>query len=139
LSLAQVARVLREHLALCRELLTTIQRENRALQSQEPFDVKEMAEARKSLIPHLAQAYKGIKEVSSIWQQLDPAERQKHVEVSTLIRQNQDVVMNVILLDRENERRMLARGLIPNTLLPSEIRQRPHFVADLYRACGKPM
>lgn len=135
----QTAQALRQHLALCRELLAIVQRENRALQGSEPFDIRELADARKSLLSRLSQAYKSIKEVSFTWQQLDPAERQSHVEVSSLIRQNQDVIMNVVLLDRENERAMLRRGLIPNATLASEIRQRSHFVADLYRVRGKSM
>ena len=137
LSAEQAARVLREHLGLCRELLAIAQRESRALQGLEPFNINEFAAAKKSLLPHLSQAYKGLKEVSSVWQRLDSAERQRHVEVSSLIRQNQDVIMNVVLLDRENERAMLRRGLIPSSQSPSENRQRPHFVADLYRIRGK--
>ena len=39
----------------------------------------------------------------------------------------------IILLDRENEQGLLRRGLVPPRELPSVNRQRPHFVADLYR------
>lgn len=130
---------MREHLALCRELLSLIQRENRALQNPEPFDAKEFADARKSLLPALSEAYKSLKEVSSTWQQLGSAERQPYVEVCSLIRQNQEVIMNVVLLDRENERLMLRRGLVPDANPPAGIRPRPHFVANLYRAHGKPL
>ena len=137
--MGQIAQALREHLALCRELLAVVQRENRALQGPGPFDIRELVDARKSLLYRLSQAYKSLKEVGFTWQQLDPAERQSHVEVSALIRQNQDVIMNVVLLDRENERAMLRRGLISTTALASEMRQRPHFVADLYRVRGKPL
>jgi hypothetical protein len=128
---------LREHLALCRELLALVQRENRTLQGPEPVDIREFTETRKSLLPRLSLAYKSLKEVGFTWQQLGSAERHQFVEVSSLIRQNQDVIMNVVLLDRENERTMLRRGLIPTSQLPSETRQRPHFVVDLYRARAK--
>ena len=139
LDTAHAARVLRDHLARCRELLTVIQRENRALQSAESIDLKEFADARKSLLPALSQAYKSIKEVSFIWQQLGSAERQRCVEVCSLIRQNQDVIMNVVLLDRENERLMTRRGMISAAPTSSEIRPRTHFVANLYRARGTPL
>lgn len=128
--------MLGEHLAVCRELLAVVQRENRALHNTSTFDPSEFAEARKGLISRLSQAYNSVKEVSSIWQQLDSAERQRHVELSSLIRQNQDLIMNVVLLDRENERAMLRRGLVPTAQLPSVHRQRPNFVAELYRAQG---
>jgi hypothetical protein len=49
------------------------------------------------------------------------------------LRQSQDVVMKIVLLDRENEQAMLRGGLIPVSQLPSLNRQRPHFVSDCYR------
>jgi len=39
-------------------------------------------------------------------------------------------------LDRENEQALLRRSLVPARQLPSVNRQRPHFVADLYRRQG---
>jgi len=44
--------------------------------------------------------------------------------------------MKIVLLDRENEQALLRRGLVPPTQLPSVNRQRPHFVAELYRRGG---
>jgi hypothetical protein len=41
--------------------------------------------------------------------------------------------MKIILLDRENEQSLLRRGMVPARELPSVNRQRPHFVADMYR------
>jgi hypothetical protein len=54
-----------------------------------------------------------------------------------LLRQNQDQTMKIILLDRENEQCLLRRGLVPTRELPSANRQRPNFVADLYRRGGQ--
>ena len=39
---------------------------------------------------------------------------------------------------RENEQALLRRGMIPPRHLPSAHRQRPHFVADIYRRQGAP-
>ena len=136
LSPADAAQALREHLALCRELLAVVEREQRALQSPESFSPAEFAHARKSLLPRLRTAYKKLKEVGFHWQQLHPAERSRCVEVTSLIRQNQDVMMKVILLDRGNERAMLRLGLVPALQLPSANRQRPNFVAKLYLGHG---
>lgn len=128
--------MLREHLALCREMLAIIERENRALQTPATFNVAEFAAARKSLLPRLSEAYKRLKEVGVNWQRLAVAERRGDAELSLLIRQNQDVIMKVVMLDRENEQAMLRHGLLSATQLPSANRQRPHFVADLYRRGG---
>ena len=45
--------------------------------------------------------------------------------------------MRIIVLDRENEQTRLRKGTVPARHLPSPNRQRPHFVADLYRRGGQ--
>ena len=57
----------------------------------------------------------------------------QHGEIPALLRQNQDLIMKIIVLDRENEQALLRRGLVPPKHLPPAERQRPHFVANLYR------
>ena len=64
-------------------------------------------------------------------------ERARHPGIGMLLRQNQDLIMKVIVLDRENEQCLLRRGLVPARELPPANRQRPHFVADLYRRQGQ--
>ena len=61
------------------------------------------------------------------------AERASAADLQRLMKDNQDLIMKVIVLDRENEQALLRRGLLPNRQLPSVNRQRPHFVAELYR------
>jgi hypothetical protein len=124
---------LRTHLALCRELLAILERENQALHSSVAFPSSEFQEARKSLLSRLDQSYKSLKEVRIFWQQLGAAERQRHAEIASLVRHAQDLLMKVLLLDRENEQAMLRRGLLAPSQLPSSQRQRPHFVTELYR------
>ncbi len=46
--------------------------------------------------------------------------------------------MKIIVLDRENEQVLLRKGMVPARHLPSADRQRPHFVADLYRRQVQP-
>jgi hypothetical protein len=70
------------------------------------------------------------------WQKFSLDERARHPEIGMLLRQNQDLTMKIILLDRENEQSLLRRGLVPPRELPSVNRQRPHFVAELYRRQG---
>ena len=132
----EVLRLLRSHLALCQELLSLVERENQALRSAPMFNPTEFHQLRNSLLPRLDQSYKRLKEVRLAWQQLSPAERRRNADVVSLFRQNQDLIMKIVLLDRENEQALLRKGLVPTTQLPSVNRQRPHFVADLYRRGG---
>jgi hypothetical protein len=62
-----------------------------------------------------------------------PDERFRDAESAPLLRQNQDLILKILLLDRENEQARLRRGLLPAAHLPSVHQQRPHFVAELYR------
>jgi hypothetical protein len=67
---------------------------------------------------------------------MTPVERGQNPAIAPLLRQNQDLIMKIIVLDRENEQTLLRRGLVPPRQLPSLNRQRPHFVTELYRRGG---
>jgi len=123
----------REHIALAAELLALVERENRALQEPTPFAGDEFALARKTLLPRLDESYKALKEARILKQHLGPAQTRESGEIESLVRQAQDLAMKIVMRDRENEQTMLRRGLLPAGQLPSAQRQRPHFVADLYR------
>jgi hypothetical protein len=88
------------------------------------------------LLPRLNQSLDTLRRHRVDWQKFSPDERARYPEIGTLLRQNQDLTMKIILLDRENEQSLLRRGLVPARELPSVNRQRPHFVANLYRKQG---
>jgi len=99
--------------------------------------------AKKNLLPRLTQSLNQIRQHRIAWQKLGPPEHAQYPEVTGLLRQNQDLIMKIILLDRENEQGLLRKGLMPLRAvgsapeaprhLPPANRQRPHHVADLYR------
>ena len=124
---------LREHLGLCQELLGLSEQENHALTGVGQPSQFEFYQRRKALLPKLDESLRRLRQLRGRWQNMDTAERQQYSEVPALLRQNQDLVMRVIVLDRENEQALLRRGLVPPRHLPSASQQRPHFVADLYR------
>jgi hypothetical protein len=124
---------LRQHLALCQEFLSLVERENQALRTSQSFRPTEFIELRKGLLPRLNQSYKKLEEVRGFWQRLSSTQRQQFPEVTLLLRQTQDIIMKIVLLDRENEQAMLRLGLAPSGNSPSANRQRPNFVAELYR------
>ncbi len=128
---------LRGHLALCAEILALVEKESQTLNQSEGGLAFETYQAKKNLLPRLNQSLNQIRQHRATWQQLGPAERAQHPDVPGLLRQNQDLIMKIIVLDRENEQALLRKGLVPPRQLPPAQRQRPHFVADMYRRQGR--
>lgn len=127
---------LRSRLAICQELLHGLEREDQALRRPDNPSLFQFHQLRTKLLPLLTQSLEALRQHRANWQKLSPQERARHPEVGALIRQNQDLTMKLIVLDRENEQSLLRRGLVPARELPSANRQRPHFVANLYRRQG---
>jgi hypothetical protein len=124
---------LRHHLALHTELLGWVERESQALRQPDgksPFDVYQ---ARKESLPRLEESLTRLRRHREAWMAMPPDQRAAFPEVRNLLRQNQDLILRLIVLDRENEQWLLRRGLVPPKHLPPVNRQRPHYVADLYR------
>lgn len=127
---------LKARLVLCQELLQGLEREGQTLRRSDNPSLFEFHQLRKKLLPVLADSLDKLRRHRVAWQKLTAEERARHPEVASLLRQNQDLTMKLIVLDRENEQGLLRRGLIPARELPSAQRQRPHFVANLYRRQG---
>ena len=132
----EIAADLKSRLALCQEILGVIEREGQALRRTDNPSLLEFHELRKNLLPRLNQSLDTLRRHRVTWQKFSPDERARHPEIGMLLRQNQDLTMKIIVLDRENEASLLRRGLVPARELPSVNRQRPHFVAELYRRQG---
>ena len=124
---------LRAHQNLCRELLTVVERERRLLHAPEVPSLAQLYETKRALLPRLNQSLEKVREHRFKWVQADATERSGQPEVTALIRQVQDLIMRVIVMDRENEQSLLRRGLMAPGQLPSANQQRPNFVAQLYR------
>ena len=127
---------LQARLDLCQELMGVIEREAQALRRADQPSLFEFYQLRKNLLPRLNQSLDTLRTHRANWQKFSQDERARHPEIGMLLRQNQDLTMKLIVLDRENEQSLLRRGLVPARELPSVNRQRPHFVADLYRRQG---
>lgn len=125
---------LQHHLGLCQEVLTLAQQDSQSLQDPAVSSCGAV-QLRKELLARLNESVEALRARRRYWQQESAAERALP-EVVALLRQNQDVIMKILLLDRDNEQRLLRRGLVPSRHLPPAARQRPHFVADLYRRNG---
>jgi flagellar biosynthesis/type III secretory pathway chaperone len=132
----EIIQILQEHLGICQELLQTIEQEGQALRRPGKPSLLEFHQLKKDLLPRYNQSLDGLRKHRANWQKLSLDERARWPEVGMLLRRNQDLTMKIILLDRDNEQALLRRGLVPPRQLPSVHRQRPHFVADLYRRQG---
>jgi hypothetical protein len=131
---AEVASDLRTHLALAREILQLAERESHGLRSPElGSSAFELHRLRKDLLPRLDASLVRLRSHRVAWQRLSQTQRLQHPEIAALLRQNQDLIMKVLVLDRENDQARLRRGLLPPGQLPPVAQNRPHFVADLYR------
>ena len=124
---------LRSQLALNTELLGHLERESHHLRQPGASAPSASQEARRQLLPRLDEALRRIRQHRGHWLSLSPEIRASRREIRDLLRQNQDLIMRLIVLDRENEQLLLRRGLLPPKHLPPVQRQRPHYVADLYR------
>ena len=132
----EISHDLRARFALCQELLAVLEREAQALRHPGQPSTIEFQQLRKNLLPRLNQSLDTLRRHRVNWQKLSPDERTEYPEIGMLLRLNQDLTMKIIVLDRENEQNLLRRGMVPARELPSVNRQRPHFVAELYRRQG---
>ncbi len=109
-----------------------VSRENEALNHSGPFDGAEFTRQRTALLPRLAQSLEALRRTREAWQRLDPSTRARQPGVESLLLGNQNLIMKIIVLDRENEQALLRRGLLPPGHLPTSQSQRPHLVAARY-------
>jgi len=134
---AALARDLRDYLALCEQALALAGEENQALNGGAEYPSFGFYQKRKGLLSGLESSLMKLRGWRQTWQQTDAAERARCSEVKPLFQAIQDLLMRVLLLDRENQQALLRRGLVPAGHLPLAAgQQQPHYVADLYRRNG---
>jgi hypothetical protein len=126
-------RDLQEHLELCRRFLALATEENQALRSPAPWSADLFHAQRMHLLPKLESVLIKLRSCRQIWQQAPPEERARCGEAGMLLRDIQNLLPRIFLLDRENQQEMLRRGLLPASHLPAAAISRPNFVANLYQ------
>ncbi len=124
---------LQSYLRLCEEILSLATRENQALSSPAEYLSAEFHQQRKDLLPDIESLSDQLRQRRIAWVQVPAAERERCDEVKQLFQDIQNMLMKVLLLDRENQQAMLRRGLIPAEHLPAPAEQKPNYVANLYR------
>jgi hypothetical protein len=134
---AGLAKDLQEHLRISEDILKIVEQENIKLRDASSAVNFESMVQKKAILPELEESLARLKQQRAEWLREPAEERAKRPEIAGLLRQNQDVIMKIIVLDRENEQALLRKGLVPPRHLPSPAKQKPHYVADLYRRGGK--
>lgn len=129
----QLVAELRSHQDLYHEILAAVEKEGRALREADASQPLVGSETRKNLMPRLNESLDILKKHRLRWTQASPAERAQHPEVAALLRQSQDLIMKIIVQDRENEQALLRRGMIPPRHLPPANSTRPNYVANVYQ------
>lgn len=113
-------------------MLDLVTLEGEALRQPGEFAGEEFARRRAAILPRLTDSLDALRHARERWQRLDPGARRRQAGMDALLRDNQNLIMKVIMLDRENEQALLRRGLLPPGHLPSSQSQRPHVVAAQY-------
>jgi hypothetical protein len=123
---------LHEHMEICRGLLSIVERESHDLRHASAGLGAEFLQ-KKNLLPALNQSLYRIRQHRVDWCKRSLRERAEESGVTALLSEIQDLIMKIIILDRENEQVLLRKGLIPARHLPHANRQRPNCVAEAYR------
>ena len=124
---------LNDHLTICEKAYELVQEENRVLNSPTPRNAYAHADRRKELLERVTGSMVRIKAHKAVWEKLPLSERSKSMDVSNLIKQNMDLIMKTVMLDRENEKLMLQHGMAPPDRLPSSRQNNPSAVAGMYQ------
>jgi hypothetical protein len=124
---------LREFARVCEEALSLAQREHQALSGQGAYEHREFHQRRAELLPDIESLVKKFRGHRAAWRQLPQSQRDRFEELKRLFQSIQNLMMRVLVLDRENQQAMLKRGLVPVRHIPEAAARQPHYVADLYR------
>ena len=132
--LSALSRDLREHLGFCESALALATEENRALIGGGDYQPFEFHQKRTVLLAGIDASLLRLRTWRQAWQQVAPADRDRCAEVKPLFQKIQDLLMRVLLLDRENQQALLRRGLVPPKHLSLAAGPQPsHYVASVYR------
>ena len=130
-----IVQSLRQHQAVCEELLALVMREKKVWQDPDAPPSLELYQTKKNLLPRLQNSLDAIRSARAAWQSMTPQERSQIPDAGSLLQQTQNLILRIIVLDRENEQALLRRGFGPTTQRAGASRpqQPPHFVSELYR------
>jgi hypothetical protein len=124
------------HNDICRRLLEVVQQESRWLSSASKEDPPLPDQRLKeSLSQELSQAVSNIQAHRAAMNdvaKLHPGAN-KDPALQTAIQSATDLIMKIVVLDRENEKLLMKKGLIPPSRIPSSYQYRPSEAIKAYQ------
>lgn len=125
---------LQEHRQVCRELLAAYEREAAGLQSGEPAVLAEVDRVRRQLLPRLQELTVQLRAQRQAYEQLPEDRRQLPAGWRVVLEENQELVLRILALDRENQQARLRLGLVPPPHWPAPVPASGQgYVSELYR------
>lgn len=100
------AEILRAHLALCAELHALFLEENRVLRTTSAPPPEELLERKRDYLPRLDASLEQLRVINAHAPRFTPEEQ-------TLVQDGRKKLMQLLMLDRENERLLLRAALPP--------------------------
>jgi hypothetical protein len=132
--LAALVGDLKVHLIFCENALALAAEENRTLHLPESFEPRLFQPQRQRLLLGLDLSLTRLRTWRQVWQEISPEEQERCSLVKPLFQSITDLLMRVLVLERENQQALLRRGLVPPRHLSLAAGpQPPHYVANLYR------
>ena len=133
-NLDQLTDKLQAHLDMCSNILATVQQEHQQLKHGGVKDLKDFLKHRNGMLDQVNDTQQKLFEQKAAWLRLSAEERAAEPEIASLIQKNLDLIMKVVLIDRENEKLLLQNKLVPANHLPPAGRQNPNLVAKRYQS-----
>ena len=131
--LPQITRELRDFWELGQDFMALYKEESQSLRRLQTWSPKASQEQRNRLLPRLESGLMQLRSIRQDWERMPAGQRELGGEAQGLLRDIQNLLPRLLMLDRENQQEMLRRGLIPAGQLPPAAAQRPNYVASLYR------
>src|SRR5437870_2547227 len=104
---AEFAVRLREHRYVCSEILKLVEKENHLLRARQSVQAFSLRSTRKNLLADLSDSLDKVRELRVAWLKRPPGQKHGRPEVAELLRENQNLIMKILVLDRENEQTLL--------------------------------
>ncbi|HEV2452983.1 MAG TPA: hypothetical protein VGY98_01895 [Verrucomicrobiae bacterium] len=124
---------LRVFTGICEEIFSLARSEHQALAGPGGYEQRAFDRRRSELLPDIESLVRNFRSHRAAWCQIPQAQRERFEELKQLFQKIQNLLMRVLVLDRENQQAMLKRGLVPAQHIPAVAAKQPNYIANVYR------